>query len=61
MNAPVVVAFIVVERVKSKRGELRDKPVSRRYHVRTAAEECAALLRKDARDCFVQSVTGSPS
>jgi hypothetical protein len=61
MSAPVVVAFVVAERVKGRGGKLIDKRLSRRYHVREAAEEFAALVCKDGRDAFVQPVMGPPA
>jgi hypothetical protein len=58
---PEVIAFVAVERVKGGRGMFKDKRLSRRYHAREAAEEFAALVRKDGRDAFVQPVMGAPA
>jgi len=55
----VVLGFVVVERKENSRAQMIDKVVSRRFTVKDAAEQFAALARKDGRDVWVRDVCGS--
>ncbi len=58
-SGPVVVGFVVLEKVKNSRGKPLDKIISGRFTVRSAAEQFAELAKKNGRDVFVRNVYGT--